>query len=512
MSEFLNACINQAKQHPGRIAFFNSAGASITYGRLDEQSGRLAAWLRRHNPQGNPVAIYGHKDPLMLVGMFACMKAGCAYVPVDTVYPKSRIDDILAQLADPIALLTIPDEGACAAASLSVDPARLAQIVADGQPLADPSAAISGDDAAYILFTSGSTGKPKGVVQRARSLDLTSRYFSSLAPAGDGYTVFNRAPFSFDLSIFDFLIALPNGHTMFALAQDAENSLARAFDAIRKAAPTLWVSTPSFLQMCLTDPSFTAREFPSMRTFLMCGETLMNGTARAFFKAFPEGRLVNMYGPSETCGAVTDVTITPAMANADEPLPVGTPSPYSEIQIVDSDSLQSVPTGQRGEILILGDTAARGYRGLPEKTAACFFGRTDASGRTVRCYRTGDEGSLDANGMLHYYGRLDLQVKVNGFRIELGDIEENLTALPQVSMACVVVRKRNGVPTALAAHVVPAAGVTADRKLTKLLKEELKRELPAYMIPRTFAYCDELPVNFNGKVDRKAIEKSEERA
>lgn len=511
MSDFLNACVEQAARHPERVAFRNSAGAQITYGELDEQSGRLAGWLLRENPDANPVAIYGHKDPLMLVGMFACMKAGCAYVPIDVVYPKQRIDDILGQLADPIVLLTIDDGGACDAAAVRVTPDELAGLVAGGEPVADLSHAVAGDDACYILFTSGSTGKPKGVVQRARSIDLTSRYFSSLAPEGEGYTVFNRAPFSFDLSIFDFLIALPNGHTMFALAQEEEASLARTFAALQEAAPTLWVSTPSFLQMCLTDPSFTHEGFPSIRKFLMCGETLMNATARACLAAFPQAALVNMYGPSETCGAVTDVAVTREMADAAEPLPVGKPSPYSEIQIVDPDTLAPKAAGERGEILILGDTAALGYRGLPEKTAACFFERETRAGEPARCYRTGDEGYLDEDGMLHYFGRLDLQVKVNGFRIELGDIEENLVSLPQVSSACVVVRKRGGVPTALAAHVVPAAGVTADRKLTKLLKDELKRELPAYMVPRTFAYHDELPTNFNGKIDRKALEKAEER-
>lgn len=512
MSTFLDGVVARAQQHPERVAFSNSRGEQLTFGQLDEQSSALAVYLAAHNPAKNPVALYGHKEAGMVVGMFACMKAGCAYVPIDVSFPQSRIDSILVQLPDPIVLCAEPleDGTTLQEAGSVVSTAELASICAATPQPEDIAALepIEGDDAVYILFTSGSTGTPKGVIQRAESIDLTSKYFSKLMPEGEGLVCFNRAPFSFDLSIFDFLMSLPNGHSMFALEKETEASLAATFEALRGADISVFVSTPSFLTMCLSDPSFNEELLPQCRAFIMCGETLHNATARKCAAAFPNAVLVNMYGPSETCGAVTDVAITPEMASADVPLPVGAVSPYSEIHIVDPDTLEEVPCGEHGEILILGPTAALGYHELPEKTAACFFERANHAGMVRQCYRTGDEGFLSPDGQLHYIGRYDLQLKVNGYRIELGDIEENLNALPQVAISCVVPVVKDGVNTALAAHIVCAPGIEGDRHLTKLLKEELKERLPEYMVPRTFKYHDELPSNVNGKIDRKVLQAS----
>lgn len=509
MSTFLTAFCQQAKEHPDRRAFFNAAGAVITYGELDARSDALAVFLEENEQPGKPVAVYGHKGPDMLTCMFACMKSGRPYAPIDTSFPERRMDAILTQLDGPLVLCTEPisEPELLSSARTIVACEKLDDICSSAPDTARLSALtpIEGDDAVYLLFTSGSTGTPKGVVQRAQSIDLTSKYFTTLAPKGEGLVFFNRAPFSFDLSVFDFLIALAGGHTMFALDEATEKSLGATFEALKQAQVDVWVSTPSFLTMCLADKSFGAAEFPSIKAFLMCGETLTRATAAKCLERFPGARLINMYGPSETCGAVTDVAITEEMATSPEPLPVGTVSPFSQIVIADPETLEEVPLGTHGEILILGDTAAAGYWGMPEKTEACFFTREYADGVPQRCYRTGDEGFLTEGGMLHYVGRYDLQVKVNGYRIELGDIEENLEAFDEVAMCCVVPVERNGVNTALAAHVVVSEGTEAGRPLTKVLKDRLKEVLPHYMVPRTFTYHEALPTNVNGKIDRKAL-------
>ncbi len=510
MSEFLDKVLAQAAKTPDTVFFYNCAGQSVTYGELAARSANLAAWLARKGQAGRPVCIYGHKDPLMLVCMFAIMRCGASYVPLDTSFPQQRVDSILVQLDEPMVLCTVAPQGELSgiAGVIEVSPEELADACNSEAGAAELEALdpIDGDDIQYILFTSGSTGVPKGVAQRAQSIDLTSRYFSSLLPQGEGFTCFNRAPFSFDLSLFDFLLAAPNGHTMFALDEVAEKSLATAFDALSKAELDVWVSTPSFLAMCLTDPSFGPQLLPKLKLVLMCGETLLNHTAAQFFERFGgDVALVNLYGPTETCGAVTHVFVTPAMAASPQPLAVGTASPYSEIHILDRETGAEQPCGAEGEIAILGETCAAGYHRLPDKTAACFGTRLDHEGAERMCYLTGDAGFLDGQGMLHYRGRFDLQLKVNGYRIELGDIEENLAAMPQVASCCVVPVNRNGANTALAAHVVCAPGVTGDRHLTKALKDALKELLPAYMVPRTFTYHDELPTNVNGKIDRKAL-------
>lgn len=510
MSEFLELTLRQARLHPGNLAFSNSLGEHLSYGELDRQSAALACRIKSLEPGKAPVVVYGHKQAAMLICMFACMRSGHAYVPVDTSFPDSRLGTILGQLDDPLVLCAAdaPQDGLLMQLKKVIEREQLASICAERADEAAVSALqpIAGDDASYILFTSGSTGTPKGVVQRAESIDLTSRYFKSLLPQGEQLVCFNRAPFSFDLSIFDLLMALPCGHSMFSLEKNVEESLAATFEALHDARVNVWVSTPSFLSMCLTDPSFNTELLPDVRVFIMCGETLHNATARACLERFGDAKLVNMYGPTETCGAVTDVSITKQMAQGSEPLPVGAASPYSELQIVDPEQLTPLPQGERGEILILGDTAASGYYKLPEKSAEAFFARTDGAGRDARCYRTGDEGWLDAQGLLHYCGRYDFQLKLNGYRIELGDIEENLNSLDAVAACCVLPTVRNGLVSALCAHVAPAPGTTADRHLTKQLKEQLKKLLPAYMIPRTFKYHDALPVTANGKIDRKALQ------
>ena len=289
MSEFLNKVLAQASKTPHASFFSNSAGQSISYEQLAQQSANLAAQLAERGQAGRPVCIYGHKGPLMLVCMFAIMRAGGAYVPLDTGFPQQRIESILAQLDEPLVLCTADPQDKLAgipgtSALLPQELISACETPANAQQLAQLSP-IEDDNAQYILFTSGSTGVPKGVVQRAQSIDLTSRFFSSLLPQGEALTCFNRAPFSFDLSLFDFLLAGPNGHSMFALDEEAEKSLATTFQALHDANPAVWVSTPSYLNMCLADPSFGPELLPGLKVALMCGETLLNSTAAKFLSA-----------------------------------------------------------------------------------------------------------------------------------------------------------------------------------------------------------------------------------
>lgn len=446
----------------------------------------------------------GHKEPDMLVGMLASMKAGCPYVPVDSGLPSGRIANITSQLDAPFVLQM--------GQNANVDSIGAARVVLhdeldaicshDAQPNEDLW--IQGNDVHYILFTSGSTGTPKGVMCPARAIDCTYRYFSHLVPEGEGLVFFNRANFSFDLSLFDFAMALPAGHQMFALEAEDEASLARTFSALEQANVDVWVSTPSFLELCLADKSFSPELLPKASTFVMCGEPLQRSTAAKLFERFEGARLFNMYGPTEAQAAITDVQVTPEMAQAPEPLPVGIASPFAHITIEDRETHAPLPTGETGEIVICGNTVALGYLNRPEQTAACFGKRAQENGAELPFYRTGDAGYLDENGMLHCLGRFDTQVKVNGFRIELGEIEETLTACQQVRQACVVPVMRRGTAS-LAAHLVLASGQEGSRELTRALKETLKETLPAYMIPRTFAYHEGLPLNVNGKIDRKQL-------
>lgn len=534
MSKFLDLVIDQCEQSADRLAFYNSDGQKLTYRELALRSNGIAEFLDGMGDRP-PVVLLGHKEPDMISGMVGAMKAGSAYVPLDSSLPAGRVLNIISQLENPLVievrsgmleeLLDYAAGGSSAGASSGageeisfemllkdlwesgriIRTPRLHDIAEAGNPEYSPAHPIQGDDAQYILFTSGSTGAPKGVMQAARTVDIVCEYFKCYLPEGEHLTFFNRVHFSFDVSVFDFAIALPYGHILFALTGDAEESMAKSFAALHEANPQLWISTPSYLNMCLADPGFSEELLPDTQMFVVCGETLHNSTAAKLYERFPNAKLLNTYGPTET-QAITDVAITQEMISSPDPLPVGMVSPFNEVIICPQDSLEELPAGVHGEVVILGNTVALGYYGRPDLTAKVFGTMKRPNGEEKLFYRTGDEGFLDETGMLHFIGRFDTQVKINGYRIELGEVEETLNKLSQISASCVVPVSRNGIYVALAAHIVSSIQPVNPRELTRELKAILRKTLPDYMVPRNIMYYDDLPANSNGKIDRKALE------
>lgn len=511
--DYIGAVDAQAERIPDGIAFRNSRGESITYGELKRRSDALACWIAGNAaiPAGAPIVVYGHKAPDMLVCFFACVKSGHAYVPIDVMYPRERVANIIEQLGETAALDTVGTLPELVStlpcpwfATASIDFANLPIPQA-----ADMPQRVGREDAFYILFTSGSTGTPKGVEIIRECVDQFSGWFCSNEYFADepGHRVwFNRAPFTFDLSVTDLCGALARGDTMFALEAEAEQSLALMFEALAANDITDWVSTPSVLDQCLADESFNPDLLPHLKRTLHVGETLRPETVRIAMQRFPGLRIYNGYGPTESTDFVSICEMTPAMLEQDRSLPVGYAREGSELLVLDPETLEPVPDGTHGELFIVGDTVARGYWRREEQTAAAFHSCPEALTRGRRSYRTGDEMTRDADGQYYYHGRYDLQIKLHGYRIELGDIEATLCALDAVNAACVVPVIRDGVISHLVAFVVPA-DLEAPRgfALTKQLKREMRESVPTYMVPRAFKYADELPLNPNGKADRKAL-------
>lgn len=315
----------------------------------------------------------------------------------------------------------------------------------------------------------------------------------------------DQAPFSFDLSVFEMAGALASGGSLYSLASATQSSASSQMKALADSGVQVWVSTPSFAELCLANVEFRDKLLPDLRLFIFCGETLPNMVAAHLLERFPTARILNTYGPTESTVAVTSVEVTADMASSDEPLPVGVPRPGTRLRIVDADGSDCEP-GVFGEVVIEGNTVARGYFGRDDLTARAF-GQAELDGEQVRAYRTGDEGMLDEDGMLHFRGRLDLQVKLNGFRIELGEIEEQLRRLPEVAAAAVTATYRDGKVSHLVAHVVPARPLEQTPFREGLaLKERLKATLPHYMIPKKVAFRDSLPMTGNGKLDRRSLQ------
>lgn len=491
-----------------------STGAELDYGEVWAASDALALYIAGHVERGVPVMVYGNKDPFMVVGFLACMKAGCPYVPIDCVsVPARRVASIVCQ---------ITREGSCPLVLTTEDIPRVEEmppltvlsrrdlcriVEMGGAP--DRDRWISGEDIAYILFTSGSTGDPKGVEVTASCFDRFCSWDLELARSAgeacaDGAIWLDQAPFSFDLSVFELAGALASGGSLYSLAFETQVSIAAQMKALSDSGTRVWVSTPSYAELCMANAEFREELLPNLRLFIFCGETLPNMVAARLLERFPAARILNTYGPTESTVAVTSVEVTPEMAAADEPLPVGFPRPGTRLRIIDTDG-HACDCGEFGEVVIEGDTVARGYYGREDLTSR-VFGETVLDGEPVRTYRTGDEGMLDAEGALHFRGRLDLQVKLNGFRIELGEIEEHLRRLPGVAAAAVTAAHREGKVSHLVAHVVPSRplGQTPFKEGLEL-KKRLKSTLPHYMIPKKVSFRESLPMTGNGKLDRRGL-------
>ena len=502
-----------AAARPDSVAQRTSEGEEITYGELWRSSAALAAYLAAEVPAAcartAPVMVYGHKSPLMLASMLACIRAGRPYVPIDRhSVPAERVAGIAAQLPRPTVLASerFPQAAGAAAGTVLTRPA-LEALIGEGGDVA-PGRAISGEDTCYILFTSGSTGAPKGVEVTAACVDNFLAWDLTLGGVDPtGLTYLDQAPFSFDLSVFELAGALGAGGTLASITHDTQESIADQLAALAAAGIDIWVSTPSYADLMLAAPEFGAELLPTVKLFIFCGEALANTTAARLAERFPAARILNTYGPTESTVAVTQVEVTPEMAAAAEPLPVGAPRPGTRLRIVDAAGGSCAP-GVPGEVVIEGDTVAKGYFGRSDLTARSFSTVTWEDGTRVRSYRTGDEGYLDKAGLLRYRGRLDLQVKLNGFRIELGEIDEQLRRLPGVDAAATTAPARDGKVTHLVAHVVYSGERLPDESDFRLglrLKEALRATLPHYMIPKKVVFLDALPMTGNGKVDRRAL-------
>lgn len=477
----------------------------ITYQELDLASDYLATYL--DNLCGDnkaPIAVYGHKSVYMLICMLACAKSGRAYCPIDVSVPDLRVQLILNKMDSPV-VLAVEELGCALKGKRAINIKEIKNIIELQTKGISSEKWVKNDETFYIIFTSGSTGEPKGVQITANCLN---NYLNWSVEIGNtqkdkmGKYFLNQAPFSFDLSVMDLYTCLACGGTLWTLSKTVQSDYQSLMESLNRSNAAIWVSTPSFAEICLSDKQFNENLMTELQTFLFCGETLTNDTVLKLRERFPKCQVINTYGPTESTVAVTSVEITEELCKSSNPLPVGWPKPGTMIEIRDKQG-KLVNDGEKGEIVIVGDTVSSGYYKSPEITKKAFS-EVKKEGHIVREYRTGDEGYLN-NGLLYYCGRIDLQVKLHGYRIEIEDIENNLLKLKEIDKAVVIPNVKDGKTKSLSAYVAYNGEISTPFDTALALKKQLKQFIPDYMIPKKIIFLDEFPINDNGKVDRKLL-------
>ena len=486
-----SSVLAQAARTPGAAAVL-AAGESLTYAELEERSGRLARHLRRLGAApGGRVAVALQRDLDLPVAILAVLRTGAAYLPLDPAYPRERLAFMIADAGAGIAVTTTS-----AGAFLPED---LRRVDLDRDPWRDetgdvadlPAAPVDPDHLAYVIYTSGSTGRPKGVAishqSAAAFLAFTREAFRDAETAG----VLAATSVCFDLSIFELFAPLVRGGTVIL----AENALALA-DLAEAERVTLVNTVPSAMAELLRLDALPA----SLRTVNLAGEALKRAFVDTLLADPRVGRLCNLYGPSED---TTYTTWTELRRGEMGAVPIGRPLPGTRIFLLDAE-LRPVPLGVPGEIGITSASLARGYLGRPARTAASFVPSPVAVAPGERLYRTGDLGRLRRDGSLDFLGRFDHQIKLRGFRVELGEIESLLTDLDVLKEtggdAVAVLGETAAGDPSLLAYVEAPAGTSPDA-----LRDALAERLPASLLPNRVIVLESLPRTPNGKIDRAAL-------
>ncbi len=498
------AFLHVVEQHGERVALAYASGERVTYAELNTLSNGLATHLAALGvAKGDVVCIFSDKSKYALGSMLACIKLGAIYSNLDVRSPPSRIAKMLATctpraiLHDAIgpALTELIAENDAARVDLTDSTLRAQVVAADGPDVCDMT--VSGGHPAYIMFTSGSTGFPKGaVMSHANVLNLVDwgRTTFDVTPE-DVFTSVN--PIYFDNSVFDFYTSLFSGASLCPFPASLVEESGRLIGAINELGCTIWFSVPSLLVYMLTTKSIGRDDLQAITRFVFGGEGFPKARLAQLHALYGNrAQLINVYGPTEcTCICSSHVITEEDVADQSRLAPLGLIAPNFECWIDPQD--ESDP--DTGELLLGGPNVGLGYYNDPERTSASFVQHPAQGSYRSVYYRAGDLVRRDAQGVLHFLGRVDNQIKHMGYRIELEEVEAALQALDYVRQ-CAVVYKSHA--QGLGEIVAFAA---LDEGSPKRVLADVAGTLPPYMIPRQVNLLNELPTNANGKIDRTAL-------
>jgi amino acid adenylation domain-containing protein len=511
--------VRSAQRVPDRPAL-EAGGQVLSYAQLQDRAAALAATIAREHPGGPPLtALFADRSSTAFEGMLGTLLHGHGYVPLNPTLPAARsrlmldragartviadcasapgLVEVLVGIADPVTVI-IPDgqlEGLARALPSRhrvVDASGLAPADAwEGPPPADP------ERIAYLLFTSGSTGIPKGVMVAHRNIA------AFLEMVAERYDFTEQDRFSqtheltFDVSVFDAFAAWACGA---CLCCPTRKEMIAPGRWINSAGITVWLSVPSTAIFMKRLGMLKPGRYPRVRWSLFAGEPLPVEVARAWLAAAPNGAVENLYGPTELTIVCVGYRWDPERSESEceaGTVPIGTPLPGNEILVADTD-LREVPPGETGELLVTGPQVTLGYWRDEERTDQVFV---VPPGSHAVHYRTGDRVRQPVDDRpVHYLGRLDHQIKVRGVRVELGEVEAGVREVTGVDAVVCVGWPVTEVGADGIVAFVGDTGVDA-----AAVRAALEERLPAPMVPRRFVLMEELPLNQNGKFDRKGL-------
>ncbi|GEL16740.1 non-ribosomal peptide synthetase [Pseudonocardia asaccharolytica] len=487
----------RVRAHPDAVAAVHGE-RRWTYRELNARANRLGrALLARGLRREGVVAVVTERNLDWMAAVLAVFKAGGVYLPIEPHFPADRIATTLSRAECGIVLTeagstTTLDKALDSLPGvqrLLVDTAY-AQQGADG----DLGIGVAPDQLAYIYFTSGSTGEPKGAMcEHAGMLNHLYAKIDDLG-VGEGRVVAQTAPQCFDISLWQLCSALLVGGRTLLVEQEAILDVARFVDTIARGRVGVLQVVPSYLEVVVAYLEEHPRELPDLRCVSVTGEALKKELTQRWFAVNPAIRLVNAYGLTETCDD-TNHEIMDRAPDSDR-VPLGRPVNNVVVYVVD-EHLSPVPLGAPGAIVFSGVCVGRGYINDPERTRLAYLPDPHRPGQ--RLYRGGDYGRWRPGGTLEFLGRRDTQVKISGFRIEIGEIENTLLRVPGVRDGAVVVAG-----TDQARHLV--AFYAGRRPIeVAVLRDQLGESLPEYMVPSGFHWRESLPLTANSKIDRKRL-------
>ena len=478
-----------------------------TYRELEDRTRTLAMHLQSKGVgPDDVVALFVERSLEMMLGIMGIVRAGAAYLPLDPDYPDDRLSYMLTDshaalvmtqkrlvgkirplLGAGTELLVLDDEWPAMSERLMQADAR--------QELRNE---VTSANVSYVIYTSGSTGKPKGVQVEHRALVNRIHWMQKTYPLGAEDVVLQKTPYSFDVSVWEFFWPMMTGSTLVFAQPDGHRDVHYLEDLIARSRVTTLHFVPSMLHTFLNNARTTC---DTVRRIFCSGEALDARSVERYPAVFPSAALHNLYGPTE---AAIDVTAFDCAQLRGGFVPIGAPIDNTQIHILDRH--QNVqPIGVPGELHIAGDGLARGYLNREQLTRERFVANPFDAGR--RMYKTGDLACWLEDGNIQYLGRMDVQVKIGGARIEVGEIESQLNAHPLIKDSVVVAQGAEGYKQLIAFYVAsPAAADEGAAVAQAELRAHLLKVLPDYMVPAGFVALESIPLTSSGKVDRRSLE------